>query len=231
MSTQSDFDGKQVVVTGGTGALGRSVVGALLAGGAKVHIPVVNARELEGFPYLGKVSTTQGVDLRNDESCAQFYGGIDGALYASIHLAGGFSMAPFTDTSMADYEKLVGLNVTTCFLSCREAVKRMTGAGRTVNVAAKPALVPTGGLVAYAATKAAVAGLTQSLAEEVAPRGIWVNAVVPSIMNTPANVASMPDADHSAWPTTDDVAATITFLASPQNRVTRGALVPVYGKS
>lgn len=231
MTTQTEFDGKQVVVTGGTGALGRSVVGALLAKGARVHIPVMNARELDGFPFLEQVTTQQGVDLRNDQSCATFYGGIEGALYASIHLAGGFSMAPFTDTSMADYEKLVGLNVTTCFLSCREALKRMTGEGRIVNVAAKPALVPTGGLVAYAATKAAVAGLTLALAEEVSPRGIWVNAVVPSIMNTPANVASMPDADHSAWPTTDDVAATITFLASPQNRVTRGALVPVYGRS
>lgn len=231
MSKHSEFEGKQVVVTGGTGALGRSVVGSLLARGADVHIPVMHARELEGFPYLDRVRAQEGVDLRDEAGCAAFYASVPGALYASIHLAGGFSMAPFTDTSLADYQKLVDLNITTCFLSCREALKRMTGEGRIVNVAAKPALVPTGGLVAYAATKAAVAGLTLALAEEVSARGIWVNAVVPSIMNTPANVASMPDADHSAWPTTDDVAATITFLASPLNRVTRGALVPVYGRS
>ncbi|MBK6579457.1 MAG: SDR family NAD(P)-dependent oxidoreductase [Sandaracinaceae bacterium] len=231
MTSPNEFEGKPVVVTGGTGALGRSVVGGLLTGGASVHIPVMHARELDGFPYAGQVRCQEGVDLRDEASSAAFYASVPGALYASIHLAGGFSMGPFTDTSLAEYQKLVDLNVTTCFLSCREALKRMSGEGRIVNVAAKPALVPTGGLVAYAATKAAVAGLTLALAEEVGPRGVWVNAVVPSIMNTPANVAAMPDADHSAWPTTDDVAATIGFLASPLNRVTRGALVPVYGRS
>ena len=224
MTSPNEFEGKPVVVTGGTGALGRSVVGGLLARGASVHIPVMHARELDGFPYADQVRCREGVDLRDEASCAAFYGSVPGALY-------GFSMGPFTDTSLAEYQKLVDLNVTTCFLSCREALKRMSGEGRIVNVAAKPALVPTGGLVAYALTKAAVAGLTLALAEEAGPRGVWVNAVVPSIMNTPANVAAMPDADHSAWPTTDDVAATIGFLASPLNRVTRGALVPVYGRS
>ena len=189
------------------------------------------SRELEGFPHRDAVHAVEGVDLRDESSCAAFYASIDGPLYASIHLAGGFSMAPIADTSVADYQQLVELNLTTCFLSCREAARRMTGEGRIVNVAAKPALVPTGGLAAYSATKAAVAGLTVALAEELRERGIWVNAVVPSTMNTPANVAAMPDADHSAWPTTDDVAATICFLASPANRSTRGALVPVYGRT
>ncbi|MCA9574877.1 MAG: SDR family NAD(P)-dependent oxidoreductase [Polyangiales bacterium] len=231
MSHTSEFEGQHVVVTGGTGALGRSVVGALLTRGAQVHIPVMFPRELEGFPYVKQVHAVEGVDLRDEASCAAFFGSVEGPLYASIHLAGGFSMAPIEDTSVADYQKLVDLNLTTCFLSCREAVRCMSGEGRIVNVAAKPALVPTGGLVAYSLTKAAVAGLTLSLAEEVRERGIWVNAVVPSTMNTPANVASMPDADHGAWPTTDDVAATIAFLASPSNRSTRGALVPVYGRT
>ncbi len=103
--------------------------------------------------------------------------------------------------------------------------------GRIVNVAAKPALVPTADLVTYAATKAAVAALTQGLAEELAGRRIWVNAVVPSVMDTAANRESMPDADHEAWPKVEEVARTIAFLASPANAVTRGALVPVYGRS
>ncbi|MCA9533940.1 MAG: SDR family NAD(P)-dependent oxidoreductase [Myxococcales bacterium] len=231
MSNTAGFQGQHVVVTGGTGALGRSVVGGLLARGATVHIPVMFPRELEGFPHAEAVHAVEGVDLRDEDSCAGFYGSLDGPLYASIHLAGGFSMAPMEQTSVADYQKLVDLNLTTCFLSCREALRHMSGEGRIVNVAAKPALVPTGGLSAYSATKAAVAGLTLALAEEVRERGIWVNAVVPSTMNTPANVASMPDADHSAWPTTDDVAETICFLASPANRSTRGALVPVYGRT
>jgi len=103
--------------------------------------------------------------------------------------------------------------------------------GRIVNVAARPVLVPTAQMTAYSASKAAVAALTLSLAEELAESSIWVNAIVPSIIDTPANRAAMPDADHGAWPTPEQIAATIMFLASPQNSVTRGALVPVYGRS
>jgi NAD(P)-dependent dehydrogenase (short-subunit alcohol dehydrogenase family) len=123
-----------------------------------------------------------------------------------------------------------------CFLCCRAAVKAIarTGrGGRIVNVAARPALEwRTGaGMTAYAASKAAVAALTAALAEEVAKNGILVNAVAPSIMDTPANRKAMPKADHSAWPKVDEVAATIAFLASPDNAVTRGGVIPVYGQS
>jgi NAD(P)-dependent dehydrogenase (short-subunit alcohol dehydrogenase family) len=103
--------------------------------------------------------------------------------------------------------------------------------GRIVNVAARPALVPTGQMTAYAASKGAVAALTLSLAEELAESSIWVNAIIPSIIDTSANRAAMPDADHRAWPKPQEIAETVAFLASPQNAVTRGALVPVYGKS
>ena len=87
------------------------------------------------------------------------------------------------------------------------------------------------GLVAYTASKAAVAALTVALSEEVAKQDILVNAVAPSIMDTPTNRAAMPKADYAAWPKVEEVAATILFLASPENKVTRGAVVPVYGKS
>ena len=131
---------------------------------------------------------------------------------------------------------VIDTNAVTCFLCCREAIRRIraTGSadgGRIVNVAARPALVPTGGLAAYAASKAAVAGLTLSLSEELAADRIWVNAVVPSTMDTPANRRAMPKADFDRWPRLPEVAATIAFLASPQTAVTRGALVPVYGRS
>jgi NAD(P)-dependent dehydrogenase (short-subunit alcohol dehydrogenase family) len=86
-------------------------------------------------------------------------------------------------------------------------------------------------MTAYAVSKAGVAALTAALAEEVAKDGILVNAVAPSIMDTPANRKAMPKADHALWPKVEEVAATIAFLASPENRVTRGAIVPVYGKS
>ena len=128
----------------------------------------------------------------------------------------------------------IDINLVTAFLCCRAAVTAMTrtgAGGRIVNVAARPALEwRTGaGMAAYAASKAAVAALTVALAEEVAKAGILVNAVAPSIMDTPANRAAMPKADHAAWPKVEEVAATILFLASPDNKVTRGGVVPVYG--
>jgi NAD(P)-dependent dehydrogenase (short-subunit alcohol dehydrogenase family) len=100
-------------------------------------------------------------------------------------------------------------------------------------VAARPALEwrSGAGMVAYTASKAAVAALTAALAEEVANAGILVNAVAPSIMDTAANRAAMPKADYDAWPKVEEVAATICFLASPDNKVTRGGIVPVYGRS
>jgi NAD(P)-dependent dehydrogenase (short-subunit alcohol dehydrogenase family) len=126
------------------------------------------------------------------------------------------------------------MNFVTAFLCCGAAVRAMAGrGGRIVNVATRPALEwrMGAGMAAYAASKAAVAALTVALAEEVVKDGILVNAVAPSTMDTPANRKSMPSADHAAWAKVEEVAATILFLASPQNRVTRGAVVPVYGRS
>ncbi|MBW1876476.1 MAG: SDR family NAD(P)-dependent oxidoreductase [Deltaproteobacteria bacterium] len=228
-----DFSDRHAVVTGGTGALGRAVVGRLVEAGATVHVPVYAAEELEGFPYRNHdaVQLHEGLDLRVEADVSRLFGATT-SLYASIHLAGGFAMGPLASTSLTDWDDLMRMNATTCFLSCREAVKVMAGGeGRIVNVAARPVLVPTGQMAAYAASKAAVAALTLSLAEELSGSSIWVNAIVPSIIDTPANRAAMPDADHSDWPTPKQIAETIAFLASPQNAVTRGALVPVYGNT
>ena len=230
-----EFEGLEAMVTGGAGALGRAVVGRLLEGGARCVIPVFHEKELADFPFTGheRVALVPRVDLTREDDVARAFAAA-GRLDASIHLAGGFDMAPIEETELARFEALLEMNVTTCFLACRAAARRMIEGGeggRIVNVAAKPALVPTPGLSAYAASKSAVAGLTLSLAEELADRGIWVNAVVPSIMDTPTNRAAMPGADHSRWPSTDAVAQTICFLASRANAATRGALVPVYGHS
>ena len=140
------------------------------------------------------------------------------------------------DDAMIEVDELGLAQLVWRVLCCRAAVGAMTrtgAGGRIINVAARPALEwRTGaGMVAYAASKAAVAAATVALAEEVAKDGILVNAVAPSIMDTPANRAAMPKADHAAWPKVAEVAATIVFLASPANKVTRGAVVPVYGRS
>lgn len=233
MAGMMDFAGREAVVTGGTGALGTAVVGRLVSAGATVHVPVYAAEELEGFPYRNHdaVKVYEGLDLGVEEDVAKLYRAVP-SLYASIHIAGGFDMGPITSTSLETWEHLMRLNATTCFLCCREAVKAMSELeGRIVNVAARPVLVPTGQMTAYSSSKAAVAALTLSLADELSGSSIWVNAIVPSIIDTPANRAAMPDASFDAWPKPEDIAETVAFLASPQNAVTRGALVPVYGRS
>jgi len=227
-----DFDGREVVVTGGTGALGTAVVGRLLDAGAKVHVSVFDADEVDTFPHKDHeaVELHEGLDLGREDDVRKLFSATS-TLYASIHVAGGFEMGPITETKLDRWEHLMRLNATTCFLCCREAVNAFAGEGRIVNVAAKPALVPSGQMSAYAASKGAVAALTLSLAEELASSSIWVNAVVPSIIDTKANRKAMPNVNFDDWPKPTEICETIVFLASPQNAATRGALVPVYGRS
>jgi NAD(P)-dependent dehydrogenase (short-subunit alcohol dehydrogenase family) len=229
-----DFQDRQVAVTGGTGALGRAVVGALIEAGAHCHVSYMVESEAQAFPHKSNVALAPVSDLADESAVARFYGGIP-RLWASIHLAGGFAMSPIGATDFATLRQQIDGNFVSCFLCCRAAAGAMArnGGGRIVNVAARPALEPRSGagMVAYTASKAAVVALTQALAEEVAKDGILVNAVAPSIMDTPANRRAMPDADHASWPKVAEVAATILYLASPRNAVARGGIVPVYGRT
>jgi NAD(P)-dependent dehydrogenase (short-subunit alcohol dehydrogenase family) len=230
-----DFRDRHVVVTGGAGALGTAVVAALIEEGAVCHVPCFDEAEAQRFRLRGhkQVMLTINGNLADEAAIGRLYQGI-APLWASIHIAGGFAAAPLRETGAAALRQQLDMNFVSCALCCAAAVRAMAGAGgRIVNVAARAALEwrSGAGMVAYTASKAAVAALTAALAEEVAKDGILVNAVAPSIMDTPANRAAMPKADFALWPKVEEVAATITFLASPENRVTRGAVVPVYGKS
>jgi NAD(P)-dependent dehydrogenase (short-subunit alcohol dehydrogenase family) len=236
-----DFRGRHIVVTGGAGALGTAVVAMLVEAGAICRVPCFDAAEAQRFALREHKSVTVTVtgSLADEAAVASLYKGI-APLWASIHIAGGFAMAPLRETSVAALRQQLDMNFVSCALCCRAAVTAITATmtvsaagGRIVNIAARPALEwrSGAGMVAYTASKAAVAALTVALAEEVAKDGILVNAVAPSIMDTAANRDAMPKADHALWPKVEEVAATIVFLASPDNRVTRGAIVPVYGKS
>jgi NAD(P)-dependent dehydrogenase (short-subunit alcohol dehydrogenase family) len=199
------LDGKQVVITGGDGALGQAVVEAFRSAGA---------------------------DLTDDAAVSGYFAGLP-PLWASVHLAGGYLAKPIVETSRTDFDKQLALNLVTAFLCCREAVKalRASGGGRIVNVAARVVEVPVGGSVAYSVSKAGVAALTRALAVETRGDGILVNAVLPSLIDTPANRAAMPKADHAKWPRAEELAAVILWLASSENSLTSGALVPVYGQA
>jgi NAD(P)-dependent dehydrogenase (short-subunit alcohol dehydrogenase family) len=231
---------RHIVVTGGTGALGKAVLESLLARGAWCHVPDTGSIDLiEGLPEHERLRYVPNVDVTNEIRVIAFYAGVPD-LWASLHLVGGYCSGAIEETSLADFRTMFEMNVTTCFLCCREAIARMRAnraaahlrsPGRIVNVAARPAIIPAGGMIAYSVAKSAVVGLTQSLAEETKADEILVNAVAPSIIDTPANRQAMPNADHMAWPSPPEIAEAILFYASPHNRITSGAVIPVYGRA
>jgi NAD(P)-dependent dehydrogenase (short-subunit alcohol dehydrogenase family) len=244
-----DFRNRHIVVTGGAGALGTAVVAQLIDAGAVCHVPCMDEAEAARFRLRDhrQVKLTVTGSLADEAAIERLYRGVT-PLWGSVHIAGGFAAAALRDTELATIRQQFEMNLVSCMLCCRAAIRAMTGSamtgsattgsattggGRIVNVAARPALEwrSGAGMTAYTVSKAGVAALTVALAEEVAKDGILVNAVAPSIMDTPANRQAMPKADHALWPKVEEVAATIAFLASPENRVTRGAIVPVYGKS
>lgn len=213
------MQGRHIVVTGGNGALGKGVRAVLEARGAILHV----------------TPDPPALRLDDEAQAVAFYAGLP-PIWASIHLVGGFAIKPVLETSLADFEAQWRINTVTCFLACREAVRAMRrrgdgAGGRIVNVAARPVLSPGPNLSAYVAAKAGVTALTQGLAAELLGEGILVNAVLPSLIDTPANRAAMPDADHASWPRPAQIAEAIAYLASPENTLTSGALLPVYGRA
>jgi NAD(P)-dependent dehydrogenase (short-subunit alcohol dehydrogenase family) len=233
MLCRMDLDGRHVVITGGAGGLGGSIVEAIAAAGATCHLPTRDASPSR--PSAERVRVVPGVDLIDERAVAAFYAGCP-PLWASIHLAGGYAAAPFLDTKLDDLRRQIDLNLVTAFLCCREAARNIRdrgggAGGRLVNVSSRAAAAPAGGSVAYTISKAAVGALTQALADELGPDGIVVNAVLPSTIDTPANRAAMPRADHDSWPKPVEIARTIAWLVSPLQTVTSGALIPVYGRA
>jgi len=231
------FLDRHVVVTGGGGALGTAVLDALLLAGAWCHVPLRDEQAIDRSRHRGheRVSFAAVGDLADEKAVTRYYEGLR-SLWASIHIAGGFASAPIAASNKAMLMGQLETNLVSAYLCSRSAalaLRRLGSGGRIVNVASRQALEARlgGGSVAYTIAKAAVAALTTALGAELAGEDILVNAVAPSVMDTPGNRQAMPKADFSSWPKVEEVAATIVFLASPANKVTRGAVVPVYGRS
>lgn len=237
-----ELQGKHIIVTGGNGALGSAVVKTLTDSGAHVTIPIYKGE----YPKSESLTVINDVDLRNEQATQAFFreacSSQNNQLWGLVNIAGGFSMSKLADASSDDFSKMFDMNVRTCFHATKAAVHHFressgggsgASAGRVVNVSARAALEPrTGaGMSLYVASKAAVAALTTAWGQELVDLGVLVNAVAPSIIDTPDNRKAMPNADHDNWPTPEQIARTIAFLVSPANRVTRGAIVPVDGKA
>ena len=211
----TSYRDRHVVVTGGTGALGTAVVEALLRAGAWCHVPYRNEAAIDGHPHRrhSRVSFTAVGDLADEAAVMRYYEGMT-PLWASIHLAGAYASAPLVGADKALLMEQLESNLVSAYLCARAsalAMRRTGSGGRIVNVAARQALEPRlgAGSVAYTIAKGGVAALTTALGAELAGEGILVNAVAPSIMDSPANRKAMPKADFASWPKVEDVAATL----------------------
>ena len=219
-----------VAITGGHGVLGRAVREAALAGGLKVAVidHAAGAAVPDGVLELGGVDLTDATAAQDAVArVVDRFGRLD----VLLNIAGGFAWQTVDDADPA-WSKLFALNLTTALNASRAALPHLkaSGDGRIVNVGSAAALKAGTGMGAYAASKSAVHRLTESLAEELKATSVTVNAVLPSIIDTPANRQDMPDADPTAWVAPTDLAAVILFLASPEARAITGALVPVTGR-
>ena len=231
------MDTRFVAITGGFGALGGAVVEAAVAEGRGVAAldvaaspPSALAQQLgEGVVWL------PSVDLLSLDGARKAFAAVNerlGRLDALVNIAGGFAYEQVTEGGDETWDRMFALNLKTAVNACKAVLPYLakSEAGRIVNVGAAPALRAGAGFGPYAASKAGVLRLTEALAEELKPQGITVNAVLPSIIDTAQNRASMPDADFSRWVAPSDLAAVILFLASDAARAVTGALIPVTGR-
>jgi NAD(P)-dependent dehydrogenase (short-subunit alcohol dehydrogenase family) len=222
--------GKTIVITGAAGALGTAVSASLAAAGARVI-----ALDLAEIKSVGVFELAiGGVDLTSPEAVQRAFAAI-GTRFATLdglaNIAGGFRWETVADGSVATWDRLYAMNLKSVVLACQAGLPllRRPG-GAIVNISAAASQRAEAGMGAYAASKAGVSRLTESLAAELKDSGVRVNAVLPSIIDTAANRASMPEADFTRWVTPDALADVIGFLLSDKARAITGALLTVTGR-
>jgi NAD(P)-dependent dehydrogenase (short-subunit alcohol dehydrogenase family) len=225
------MDGKVVVITGASGALGKVVAEVALARGARVAGVDHAAAQMpatEIWIELGGVDLSDAAAAKTAlDAVAAHFGSVD----ALVNIAGGFAFETVAEGDPKTWQRMYALNVLTALNASRSALPHLaaSAAGRIINIGAMGALQAGAGMGAYAASKAGVHRLTEALAAEWKGK-ITVNAVLPSIIDTPANRASMPKADFSKWVTPQELAEVILFLASDAASAVTGALLPVNGR-
>ncbi|HXQ13847.1 MAG TPA: SDR family oxidoreductase [Caulobacteraceae bacterium] len=219
------LDDKLIVVTGAFGVLGSAVAEAAEGAGARVARLDQASAAKPGPLVFGNLDLTDEADARRVMAeIAAEAGRIDGL----VNIAGGFTWRTLKDGSTEVWDQMFRINLLTAVSASRAALDHLTAAkGAIVNIGANAAARAAAGMGAYAASKSGVLRLTESLAEELAGAGVRVNAVMPSIIDTPANRRDMPDADVKTWVLPRDIAAVILFLLSDEARAVTGAAIPV----
>ena len=225
------------LITGGTGGLGAAVTRAFVDAGWRVVVPVFHAAERERVAAHERL-VLEPADLFDEASCAAITGVAagdrDAPLRAVVNLVGGYAAAGRVhETPVADYEAQLRLNLRPTYLVCHNAIGHLqaAGGGAIVCVSSRAALEPFAGAAGYIVGKAAVLAFVDVLATEYRDDGIRANAILPSVIDTPANRRSMPNADHTKWVAPEQIASVVRFLCEDGAGVVSGAHVPVYGRA
>jgi len=220
------------IITGGFGTLGRALASELGGRGARVAL-VDRASIPAGSEDGERVLLVGGVDLGTDGSVqralaqvVQRWQRIDGL----VNVAGGFASESLADGSLDTWDRLYAMNLRSAVAASQAVLPQLKAGGRVVNVSAMAALKAAAGMGPYAASKAGVMRFTEALAEELKDRGVTVNAVLPSIIDTPANRADMPNADFGRWVTPRALSQVVAFLLSDEAAAVTGACIPVTGR-
>ncbi len=228
-----NLSGKVLVVTGSNGSLGQAVAATLSGYGAKLAL-LDHAATPSQAPPAGALHYG-GIDLTQEDAARSVMARIvkeAGRLDGLINVAGGFHWQKLEGGTLDVWDGMYRLNLRTAVVSCQAALPYLLkgGSGRIVNVGAMGATKAAAGMGAYAASKEGVAKLTEALAAELKDRGITVNAILPSTLDTPKNRLDMPQADFTRWVTPAEAAEVIAFLVSDAARAVTGALIPVAGR-
>lgn len=226
---------RTAIVTGGTGGLGAAVVARLLDQGWRVVVPWVAERELERVQERSGLELIEA-DLFDHEAVAAVLSAAvkPGSLNGVVNLVGGFAAGGRVHETPIDvFERQFRLNLRPTYLVTQAALPYMidSGGGSIVCVGTRAALQPFAGAAGYVASKAAVIAFAQAVAVEYKDDGIRANAVLPSVIDTPANRASMPDADHDRWVEPAEIAGVIAHLLGDDSAPVSGAAIPVYGRA
>jgi len=227
--------GKYILITGGTGDLGRSVTTRIAGLEANIYLPYRKKGDLDrlrkelGENVFDRVKPVKA-DLLMEEEVANLVQSMP-AVHMLIHLMGGFAMAPTADTTRSSWQAQIDLNLTSAFLLIKHCLGPMQkqNFGRIVTIGSRAAVDAPGGMAAYVASKAGLVALTRSVSAEFRGQNITANVLLPSVIDTEANRAAMGERNADRWVKTQSLAEIITFLISEAADDIRGAVIPVYG--
>jgi NAD(P)-dependent dehydrogenase (short-subunit alcohol dehydrogenase family) len=242
-SNHYDLGGQVAVITGGVGGLGGAVTAAFVAAGASVVVVERSGRR-QAFDTLAAQLGAPAerldfvaADVLDENSVAAMVAAAlarHGRMDVLVNLVGGYEAGqPVTELDLAVWQRMEDLNLRSAFLVSKHAARPMIqqGEGRILNISARGARSGRKNAAAYAVAKAGIITLTEVQAEELRDQGVTVNCILPSIIDTPANRAALPNADFGRWPRAEEVARVLLFLASDDAKLISGAAIPVYGRA